>query len=130
MRALVADDEADQSVSAAAFDLLYRLAGARLAAGRIVVVDATSVTREARDALLAVARAAEAPAVAVVLDVPFETCVRNDARRPERRVGEAVVAAQRGELARARETLAEEGWDRVYVLDGADAVARARVVRT
>jgi hypothetical protein len=45
-------------------------------------------------------------------------------------VGEDVVAAQRDELERARGTLADEGWSHIFVLDGAEAVARTRIVRS
>ncbi|WSQ64307.1 AAA family ATPase [Streptomyces sp. NBC_01216] len=42
-RGLVADDENDQSASRDAFDLLHYIVGKRLAAGRLTVVDATSL---------------------------------------------------------------------------------------
>ena len=47
-RGLVADDENDQSASAAAFDVLHYVAAKRLARGRLTVVDATNVQPEAR----------------------------------------------------------------------------------
>jgi len=55
-RGLVADDENDQSATQDAFDLLHYIAGKRLAAGRLTVVDATSVQPEARRPLVALAR--------------------------------------------------------------------------
>ncbi|MFD0784495.1 AAA family ATPase, partial [Micromonospora azadirachtae] len=42
-RAMVADDENDQSASADAFDALHYVAGKRLRAGRLTVVDATNL---------------------------------------------------------------------------------------
>ncbi|MGW4234997.1 AAA family ATPase, partial [Streptomyces sp. NPDC004980] len=42
-RGLVADDENDQGASGDAFDVLHYIAGKRLAAGRLTVVDATNV---------------------------------------------------------------------------------------
>jgi predicted kinase len=45
-RGLVADDENDQSASGDAFDVLRYIAGKRLAAGRLTVVDATSLMIE------------------------------------------------------------------------------------
>src|SRR5690606_8646171 len=56
-RAMVADDENDQSATADAFDLLYQVAAARLRRGRLTVVDATNVQPHARAALLKVAKA-------------------------------------------------------------------------
>jgi protein phosphatase len=128
-RAMLSDDEADQSVSAAAFDLLYLVARRRLAAGRLSVVDATSVTPESRARLLAIAREADAPAVAVVFDVPLSVCLENDAARPGRRVGAAVIEQQAAALAASREKIADEGFARVYAL-GPDEVDHIRVVRT
>src|SRR6476620_5964607 len=68
-RGLVADDENDQSASAAAFEALRFVAKKRLEAGRLTVVDATNVQREARKPLLELAREHDLFAVAVVLDV-------------------------------------------------------------
>jgi len=47
-RGLVADDENDQSATKDAFEVLHFIAGKRLQAGRLTVVDATSVQPEAR----------------------------------------------------------------------------------
>src|SRR5207248_11076887 len=56
-RGLVSDDENDQTVSKDAFDALHFVAGKRLAAGKLTVVDATNVQPEARKPLVALARA-------------------------------------------------------------------------
>src|SRR5438477_10776601 len=64
-RALVADDENDQSASADAFDALHYVAAKRLAAGRLTVVDATNVQPHARAALVAVAREHDVLPVAI-----------------------------------------------------------------
>ena len=42
-RGMVADDENDQGATKDAFDVLHYVAGKRLAAGRLTVVDATNV---------------------------------------------------------------------------------------
>jgi predicted kinase len=55
-RGLVADDENDQSVSAEAFDALHYIAGKRLTAGRLTVVDATNVQRGPRADLVRLAK--------------------------------------------------------------------------
>lgn len=129
IRAMIADDETDQSVSAQAFEILYLLARRRLEAGRLAVADATSTTAEARGALLAVARACAAPAVAVVFDVALEDCLRNDFARSGRSVGRPVVEAQWHAVSRSLGAIAGEGFDRVYVLAGLEAAGLARVVR-
>src|SRR5882762_1926459 len=51
-RGLVADDENDQSASAAAFDALHYVAAKRLEAGRITVIDATNTQRVPRKAIV------------------------------------------------------------------------------
>ena len=75
-RGLVADDENDQSATADAFELLHYIAGKRLAAGRLTVVDATNVQPDARRALVALAREHDVLPVAIVLDVPESVCAR------------------------------------------------------
>ena len=67
-RGLVSDDENDQSATADAFDVLHYIAGKRLAAGRLTVVDATNVQPEARRPLVALAREHDVLPVAIVLD--------------------------------------------------------------
>ena len=47
-RALVADDENDQSATRDAFDVLHYIAAKRLAAARLTVIDATNRTRRRR----------------------------------------------------------------------------------
>jgi predicted kinase len=69
-RLLVADDENDQAATPAAFDVLGYIAGKRLEAGRLTVVDATSVQRDARVPLVRLAREHHVLPVAIVLDVP------------------------------------------------------------
>lgn len=51
-RVLVADDENDLSATGDAFDVLHFIAGKRLAARWLAVVDATNVQPEARKPLL------------------------------------------------------------------------------
>ena len=90
-RAMVSGDEADQGATHAAFGRLHRELARRLAAGKLTVVDATSVERSSRRALLVRAAAAGVPATAIVLDLPAEIVLaRNMARRP-RVVDENVV---------------------------------------
>src|ERR1700716_1782792 len=66
-RSLVSDDENDQSVSGDAFDVLHYIAGKRLAAGRLTVIDATSVQPESRKQLVRLAREYDVLPIAIVL---------------------------------------------------------------
>src|SRR5438067_12272327 len=69
-RGLVADDENDQAATNPAFEVLHFIASKRLEAGRLTVVDATNVQREARAPLVALARRYHCLPVAIVLDIP------------------------------------------------------------
>jgi protein phosphatase len=67
LRAAISGDPGDQRATRVVFAALHREAASRLAAGRLVVVDATNVERAARRSLLRIAAAAGVPAVAVVV---------------------------------------------------------------
>ncbi|MGH9178471.1 MAG: AAA family ATPase [Acidimicrobiales bacterium] len=128
-RGLVADDENDQSATADAFEALRAVAGLRLAAGRLTVVDATSVQAEARARLLALAARHGVPAVAVVLDVAVRVCAARNAVRAERSLPVPVLRAQRSLLLRTLASIGSEGFDHVVVMRGVDEVDAAVVVR-
>ncbi|MFE9661336.1 polynucleotide kinase-phosphatase [Streptomyces sp. NPDC005955] len=128
-RGLVADDENDQSASGDAFDVLHYIAGKRLAAGRRTVVDATNVQSGARAQLIRLAREHDVLPVAIVLDVPESVCVRRNAERPERAdLPARVVSRHQRELRRSLRGLEREGFRKVHVLRGVDAIESARIV--
>jgi protein phosphatase len=128
-RGLVADDENDQSATADAFDVLSYIAGKRLAAGRLTVIDATNVQREARRHLVDLAKAHDVLPVAIVLDLPEALCVARNADRPDRDFGSHVIRRQRDQLRRSLRGLAKEGFRRVHVLRSVEEVAATTVVR-
>jgi protein phosphatase len=125
-RALLAGDAADQSASPGAFALAHRMAEERLRRGLLTVFDATSVDPRARRSLVAMAARRRVPAVAIVLDLPVETCVANDRKRP-RRVGRDVIVDQTRRLARGLPRLRSEGFAAVHVVPDAAAARRTRV---
>ena len=55
-RGLVSDDETSQAATNDAFDVLYYIASKRLAAGKLVVIDATNVQTEARKPIVTACR--------------------------------------------------------------------------
>ena len=128
-RGLVADDENDQSASADAFEVLHYVAAKRLAAGRLTVVDATNVQRDARRQLVELAKAHDVLPVAIVLDVPEQVCLARNAERPDRDFGARVVRRQRDQLRRSLRGLVKEGFRKVHVLSGVEEVAAATIVR-
>jgi polynucleotide kinase-phosphatase len=128
-RAMVRDDAGDMGATGDAFDVLHLAAAKRLAAGRLTVVDATNVTPWARRPLVALARAHHVAPVAIVLDLPEETCLARDGARGDRAVGSRTVRAQRRDLARALGTMAREGFAKVHVLASPREAEAAEVVR-
>jgi protein phosphatase len=129
-RGLIADDENDQSATAAAFELLDYIVGKRLTAGRLTVVDATSVQPAARKSLIALAREHDVLAVAIVLDVPERTCIERNAGRPDRTFGPEVIRRQRDQLRRGLKSLRREGFSAVHELHGEAEIAQTRITRT
>jgi protein phosphatase len=129
-RGLVADDENDQSATPDAFDVLHYIAGKRLAAGRLTVVDATSVQPEARAPLVALAREHDVLPVAIVLDLPSSVCEARNARRPDRDFGAHVIRRQHAALRKSVKNLQREGFRAVHVLRSEAEVAEVTVSRT
>ncbi|MEU4095993.1 polynucleotide kinase-phosphatase [Streptomyces sp. NPDC026673] len=128
-RGLVSDDENDQSASGDAFDVLHYIAGKRLAAGRLTVVDATSVQQESRRQLVRLAREHNVLPIAIVLDVPEQVCIERNASRPDRaHLPRHVVQRQQRELRRSLRQLEREGFRKVHILRGVEEVEAAEVV--
>jgi polynucleotide kinase-phosphatase len=126
-RGLIADDENDQSASADAFEALHYIAGKRLAAGRLTVVDATNLQPHARAGLIKVAREHDVLPVAVVLDVPEALAWARTEGRPDRAFGRQVLTRMHRDLRRSYGQLAREGFRKVHVLHGVDEIAAATV---
>ncbi len=131
LRAAISGDAADQSVSKAAFAALYAALDRRLRAGRLAVVDATNVTREARRALLVRAEAAGLPAVAIVLDLAPAIVLARNAARHDRIVPEAVVRRHLDGIRRVVDdgTLEAEGFAGIHVLHDPAEVDALRIRR-
>ena len=115
-RALVSDDENDQSATDDAFAALHYVAARRLARGRLTVVDATNVQPEARKPLVALAREYHVLPVAIVLDLPGRVCHERNRSRPDRAFGPHVVRNQKSQLHRSLRGLGREGFRHVHVL--------------
>jgi predicted kinase len=130
-RGVIAGDPGDQSATRPAFAALHRALARRLADRRLTVVDATSVQRHARVALLRAAVRAGVPATAIVLDLPA-TLVR--ARNHGRAAGVVppdVIDRQLAELALALgpDGLDVEGFAAVHRLSDVAEVEAVEVRR-
>ncbi|MFC9613680.1 polynucleotide kinase-phosphatase [Streptomyces sp. NPDC056938] len=129
-RGLVADDENDQSASRDAFDVLHYIAGKRLAAGRLTVVDATNVQQESRKQLVDLARQYDVLPIAIVLDIPEEVCAARNAQRADRAgMARRVISRHTRELRRSLRHLEREGFRKVHILRGVEEADSAEVVR-
>ncbi|MEZ0066912.1 protein phosphatase [Streptacidiphilus sp. MAP12-20] len=133
-RGLVSDDPNDQSATGDAFDVLHYIAGKRLAAGRLTVVDATNVQQEARRRLIELARAHDVLPVAIVLDVPQQLCAERNSRKPDRaHFPPHVLQRQQRELRRGLHgsrgsSLEREGFRKVHVLRSEAEIDAALIV--
>ena len=128
-RALVSDDENDQSSTDDAFAALHFVAARRLARGKLTVVDATNVQPEARKPLVALAREYHVLPVAIVLDLPERVCHERNRSRPDRDFGPHVIRNQRSQLHRSLRGLGREGFRHVHVLKSQEEVDAAVIER-
>jgi protein phosphatase len=128
-RGLVADDENDQAATADAFELLHFVAGKRLKAGKLTVIDATSVQPESRQPLVALAKAHDVLPVAIVLNLSERMCHERNAGRADRQFGPHVIRNQVAQLRRSLKHLSREGFRKVFVLSDPAEVDAATVER-
>ncbi len=127
-RAMIADDPEDQSVSPAAFDLVHVIAGKRLDAGHLTVIDATNVLAWGRKTLLELASAREVPVIAIVLDLPLELC-RNRNLSRARQVPEPVIEKQFQDLQESLGILTGEGITEIYRFTDPEQIAKLKIDR-
>ena len=128
-RAMVADDPNDQAATPDAFALLNFIASTRLRAGRLTVIDATSVQPQARKSLVELAREHDCLPVAIVLNMPESVCLARNRERDDRNFGSHVVRQQAQLLRRSIRGLRREGFRYVYVLDTPEDVDAASIQR-
>jgi protein phosphatase len=128
-RALVSDDENNQSATADAFEVLHLIAEKRLEWRRLTVIDATNLRAHAHRPLLDLARRHRVPAVAIIFDLPWKLCFERNQRRPERSVGVFTIGRQAAQLHSALPAIQEEGFAEIFVLDSPELVERVTVVR-
>jgi protein phosphatase len=129
-RAMVADDENDQTVTPHAFEILHHLAAKRLELGRLTVIDATNVQPESRKPLLELARKYHCLAAAIVFDIPEQICHERNRARPDRTFGPHVVRNQKSQLRRSMRSLRKEGFRYVFTMLRAEDAEAATIERT
>ncbi len=129
-RGLVSDDENDQSATEAAFAVLHFIASKRLAAGKVVVIDATNVRSEDRKVIIDLARQYHALPVAIVFNLPERICQERNKSRQDRQFGSHVVRSHRQQLRRSLRGLGREGFRHVHVLNSPEEVDSTSIERT
>jgi protein phosphatase len=128
-RALVSDDELDQTATTDAFAVLHFIAGKRLARGKLAVVDATNVQERARKPLVELARRHYVMPVAIVFDIPESVCQERNRLRADRDLGPHVIHNQRMDMKRSLGRLHAEGIRHFHVLRSPEEVASVAVER-
>lgn len=129
-RGLVSDDENSQAATNDAFDVLHYIAAKRLTAGRLTVVDATNVQREARQPLVRLAREYHTLPVAFVFNLPEDICQERNRDRADRDFGPHVIRQQRSQLRRSIKAFKREGFRHIFVLESPDEVEAVTIERT
>jgi polynucleotide kinase-phosphatase len=115
-RALVSDDENDQSATKEAFTIVHLVSRLRLKRGKLTVVDATNVQKESRRPLVELAKETYVVPVALVIDTPENVCRERNVIRPDRQFGGHVIRNQVRDLRRSVGMLRKEGFRHIHVI--------------
>lgn len=129
-RGLISDDENNQEVTPVAFDSLYYIANKRLEAGKLTVIDATNVQKNARNQVVKLAKEQNCLAVAIVLDYPVEICQANNEKREGRNYPLRVIQNHTRDLKRSLKHLKKEGFRYIYVLHSPEEAEEVEIIRT
>lgn len=129
-RGLVSDDENCQAATNDAFEVLHYIAAKRLAAGRLTVVDATNVQREARAPLVSLAKKYHTLPVAIVFNLHEDVCQERNRHRTDRDFRPHVIRGQRSQLRRSIKGLRREGFRHIFMLDSPEDVEAVVIERT
>ncbi|MCP8706275.1 ATP-binding protein [Streptomyces sp. AC04842] len=118
MRCAVSDDAGCQEATGDAVDVLHLVLERRMARRVFTVVDATNVSRESRQPLVAAAKRHNMPAIAVIVATPADVCVARQGLRPANRtVPEDTVRAQHKAMVHSHQSLRAEGFNEVLFAD-------------
>jgi len=128
-RALVADDENDQTATGDAFDLLHEIVRKRLSRGKLAVVDATNVQPESRKSIIELAREYHVLPVAFVFDLSERLCQDRNTLRSDRQFGPHVVRNQIQQLRRSLRGLEREGFRYVHKLASPEEIEAVTIER-
>lgn len=118
LRETVSDDAGDQDATGDAVAALHLLLEARMRRRLFTVVDATNVSRAAREPLVAAAKRHDMLPIALMVATPGSACIERQGPRPANRtVPEDVVVRQRQDMVDSHRTLKAEGFPEVVFSD-------------
>ncbi|WP_331725505.1 ATP-binding protein (plasmid) [Streptomyces sp. NBC_01102] len=121
LREAVSDDAGDQDATGDAVDVLHLLLERRMARRRFTAIDATNVSRAAREPLVAAAKRHNMPAIAVMVTTPASVCVERQGPRPANRtVPNDTVHQQHKAMVHSHPQLKAEGFNEVVFADNLD----------
>ena len=128
-RMLLTDDENDMSVTREVFQLVDRVALARLRRGRLTVMDSINGRPARRRKLVQLAHQLNCRAVAVSFELPLEVIVSRDRTREGRTLGTDTIARIWHDVLRDLANIDQEGFDSVCIFNSDDDADRTPVVR-
>ena len=126
LRALLANDPADQSASADAFRILTLMVASRLKRRLTTAIDATSLRGLNRARYRALAARNGIPVVAIAFDLSVGTYHERNRGRAGRVVKDDVVDHQIDQMAQTIAALPSEGYAALYVIRDDDQVEVTR----
>lgn len=126
-RKLISDDEASQSVSSHAFELLYDITDKRLSNKKLTVIDATNLQSASRQYLKTLAKKHHAQMVAIVFDLPKEWCQKRNAARI-RVVPSDVIDEQYAMMQVALKQLTTEKYREIVYLNNEHDIENAQII--
>lgn len=108
------------------FSLLRYILRLRLSLGRLTVIDSTALERKHRIAYLSLAGQYRFHPVAIVFDVPYDLCIRQNACR-SRRVPPEAIRHYHELLQKTKCSVRNEGFEKVFILSP-EQIRTARIL--
>ena len=115
-RKMITDDPSDLRATPIAFKLLFSVMYARLIFSRPAIVDATSLESEFRKRFLRLAARANAPAIAIIFNIDYDTCLQRNAQRSSHKVPTSAIGKQHAQLTEVLRVIGTEGFHAVHVI--------------
>ena len=118
-RAMICDDENNQTVNRDTFELFHLIIQKRLFLGRFTVADSTALQPDARRKLRELSRHYGYFGCLLIFNIAPEICLERNKKR-QRLVEERVIPYHTGLLQRALLDTPQEGWEQIHILDEQD----------